>query len=852
MFNNRCVTITILLGLFLLSIGVVFGQPPIITPKSNIVLKLDGSGNYTVVLSDVATVTSAVTANPYVTLSPTSFDCSKLGHQTVTVTANNTHTASFNLPYGITIDPSGNLYVTQNDGAIRKISNSGIVSTIVQKGQSVTLLSSEGIVVAPNGDLYTVGAAAVSKITPAGVVSIFSGQPFSTDYTGVEGYYAGYSLPTGLAIDQSGTIYVSDAGTQRIRKIAPDGYVTNFVGGAAIGFADGQGISALFSRPYGLATDKQGNIYVADIDNQRIRKITPGGKVTTLAGNGSTGSLDGPGATATFNNPVALTVDAAGNVYVIDASNQKVRKITPAGFVTTLAGNGTIGSQDGSGLQASFHYPSGITIDATGNLYVTDSGNNKIRKILPDGTVSTYAGTGELSDEDGTIILPANGNSESTLQVPVTVITTPTFNPMPDVTLQADANCQAKLPDYTITAKVSPCSNMLKIAQTPVAGTFVDNASPQVIKLTAEDGFGGIGSVLFNVKVVSKPVITAKQGPIVLQLDASGKYVAKIADVADVSACETPQIQLSPAVFDCSSIGQQMITVTAGDGQPNSTTTLEIPVIIKSPAESSVPSVKIDPDFYDSCDGTSLIYTATAKDAGINPTYQWKVNGQDAGENTFTFTSSTLKTGDKITCIITSSAACSIATATSNVASLTADPTVTNAVTIQSSAINNIASPNKPVTFTATVAYSNDIAYQWQVNNVNTGSNSPVFITNNLANGDVVTCSVSTFGKCIATLYVTSNTITMIVATPTVIVNTFTPNNDGVNDAWDIPSLAAYANCSVKVFNRYGTTVYDSIGYAKPWDGTYNGKQVPVGVYYYIIDLKDGKSKMSGSVTVLR
>jgi gliding motility-associated-like protein len=866
MFNNRSVAITILLGLFLLSIGDVFGQPPVITPKSNIVLKLDGTGNYTVVLSDVATVTGAGASSASITLSPLKFNCNSIGPQTITVKAVTQPSGplypsavSFFYPYGIVIDADNNIFFTDaGNERIRKISADGIVTTVAGTGNFgwvdgpgnvAKFWSPTALAIDVAGNLYVSDSQnnRIRKVAPDGTVSTIAGNGSAGAVNGI-GTSASFNSPYGIAIDKSGNIYVAEYGNNDVRKITPLGMVSTLAGNVISGDKNGPGLSARFLAPYGITVDNQGNIYVSDAGNNKIKKITPDGFVSTVAGNGVAASVDGPAVSAEFRLPDGLLVDPEGNIIVTDL-NGSIRKISTSGIVSTLAGPGQYYTNtDGPANQASFSVPIALAYDTFGNLFVTDI--NNIRKITPSGIVSTYAGSGDLSFKDGDI--GVFGSSTVSAQIPVTVISDPIFDPIPDITLIADANCQAKLPDYTITAKVSPCSNMLKITQTPVAGTFVDNASPQVIKLTAEDGFGGIGSVWFNVKVVSKPVITAKQGPIVLQLDASGKYVAKLADVADVSACEAPQIQLNPVVFDCSSIGQQMITVTAGDGQPNSTTTLEIPVTIKAPLAISVPSVKIDPDFYGSCDGTSLTYTAIAQGAGNNPTYQWKVNGLDAGENTFTFTSSTLKTGDEITCTITTSAACSVATATSNVASLTADPTVTNAVTIKSSAINNIASPNKQVTFTATAAYSKDVAYQWQVNNINTGNDSPVFITDNLVNGDVVTCLVSTFGKCIATPYVTSNAITMIVATPIVIVNTFTPNNDGVNDTWDIPSLAAYPACLVKVFNRYGAIVYSSVGYTKAWDGTYNGKQVPVGVYYYIIDFKDDKSKISGSVTVLR
>jgi len=156
-----------------------------------------------------------------------------------------------------------------------------------------------------------------------------------------------------------------------------------FAGTASIGSGDGAGGSARFNGPYAVAADTAGNLFVADNWNRTIRKITPTGVVTTLAGTpGSYGAGDGPGNIALFGNPWGIAVDAAGNVYVADAFFNTIRKITPTGFVSTLAGAPFLsGSTDGIGSAALFNVPSGMAVDTAGNVYVTDSGNSTIRKI---------------------------------------------------------------------------------------------------------------------------------------------------------------------------------------------------------------------------------------------------------------------------------------------------------------------------------------------------------------------------------------------------------------------------------------------------------------------------------------
>lgn len=226
-----------------------------------------------------------------------------------------------------------------------------------------------------------------------------SGAPAYLDGTGES---AAFSSPGGVAVDNSGNVYVADYRNNRIRKISRAGVVTTLAGSGEAGSQNGPGASASFNLPLGIAADGSGNVYVADQDNSLIRKITPAGAVSTLAGSGFRGYNDGVGPEAMFYYPSGVAVDASGNVYVADSLNNVIRKVTPAGVVTTLAGSSR-GNLDGTGSQAQFNEPRGVAVDSTGqNIYVADTGNHSLRRVTADGVVTTLAGSGTAGAQDGT------------------------------------------------------------------------------------------------------------------------------------------------------------------------------------------------------------------------------------------------------------------------------------------------------------------------------------------------------------------------------------------------------------------------------------------------------------------
>jgi sugar lactone lactonase YvrE len=304
--------------------------------------------------------------------------------------------AQFDFPVGVATDSSSNSYVADNSNStIRKINPAGVVTTLAgQAGvtgsndganRTAQFLFPTGLAVDNATNLYVADTYnnAIRKVTPAGVVTTFAGaggsSPGSLDGIGTN---ASFFLPSGVATDKAGNIYVAEAGGSLIRKITPVGSVTTIAGSPGnYGSADGIGTNALFLSPLGIAIDKLTNIFVADTYNHTIRKITPDGTVTTLAGQaGGPGCLDGAGDFARFAHPSALAVDAAGNLLVADTDNNAIRMVTPAGVVSTVAGISTASSfADGTGNGAAFYHPDGIAIDKAGTLYVSDGYNFTVR-----------------------------------------------------------------------------------------------------------------------------------------------------------------------------------------------------------------------------------------------------------------------------------------------------------------------------------------------------------------------------------------------------------------------------------------------------------------------------------------
>ena len=309
-------------------------------------------------------------------------------------------TARFQNPRGIAVDAVGNVFVADTgSNTIRKISSSGLVSTFAGSagragsangtGAAASFFGPQGLTTDASGTIFiTENNHTIRRITSGAVVTTLAGLPAVNGTTDGIGSAARFNVPSGVALDSAGNLYVADSSNHTIRKISASGTVTTLAGSPDLpGTADGTGAGARFNLPSGVAIDAAGNLYVADFANHTIRKITGAGVVSTLAGTpGTSGASNGAGLAARFSYPSGIAVDASGRIFVADQSNHTIRAVTAAGVVTTVAGGtGITGSTNGTGSATRFYYPTDVAVDRAGNLYVAESFSQTIRKGTLEG-----------------------------------------------------------------------------------------------------------------------------------------------------------------------------------------------------------------------------------------------------------------------------------------------------------------------------------------------------------------------------------------------------------------------------------------------------------------------------------
>ena len=321
--------------------------------------------------------------------------------------------ARLKFPVDVYVDGMGNIYIADfRNHRVRKVDTSGIITTIAGGGagdggpvSEANLNVPWGVHIDNAGNLYIADSQyhRVRKVDTSGNITTIAGtgyQGFSGD--GGQGSLAELNEPLRVFVDGAGNVYIGDTSNNRVRKVDTDGIITTVAGNGTAGFSGdgGPAISASLRFPWGVHVDGIGNLYIADFFNRRIRKVDTSGIITTVAGNGTAGfsGAGGPAISASLNGLFGISLDGIGNLYIADRSNHRIRKVDTFGIITTVAGNGTAGfsGDGGPAISASLNGVFGISLDATGNLYIADSSNQRVRKVDTSGIITTVAGTGTL------------------------------------------------------------------------------------------------------------------------------------------------------------------------------------------------------------------------------------------------------------------------------------------------------------------------------------------------------------------------------------------------------------------------------------------------------------------------
>jgi len=722
-------------------------------------------------------------------------------------------------PHGIATDSLGNVYVADRyNHTIRKfdpITNTvstfagtaGQSGSIDGVGAAARFNEPWGICSTPGGVLYVADTKnnKIRRVKPNGTVSTIAG---SGNYGTSNGpsLSATFGNPTGIEVDGVGNIYVADHLTHIIRKISTNNIVSTIAGTPYIpGNVDGQGSDAQFWRPYGLTLDNDGNILVADEWNHKIRKVTPSGQVTTLAGNGQVALVNGDVASASFNYPWDVTVDDNGNIYVADGYNYVIRKITPFGQVSSLAGKPQVsGGVDGEGSAASF---SGATAVAwcskSHSIYVGDAYNHLVRNISLDGepiptlNIFNLNGTTQLCEGDNLSLQAGPTGYDSYLFYV-------------DGNLEQEGNQPNFQIDSLTAGQHIINAEAFYLGQTIVSNSFTFDITPLPQP---------------NISVVGE--LTFYEGDsVILIANGSGDFLW-----SDAATTQTNTI------FDS---GTYFVEETVNGCTGKS----ELVVVEVIPLPNDVFLTVNGPTTLCPGESTELLSSAGGHNQWLKD--GWFIDGATA--TSLRVEESGLyqvQVTDPNTGIINLSESVSVSVAPPNDIDFEAYP--------------QQAVPGDEISFNTTG--STPLAtYLWDFGDANGADNSsaeqrPVYVYEQEGFYSVSLVVTDTFG-CAKTItkpnYISVFQNEVVIVPGLFIPSAFTPNGDGVNDLFKV--RGAQGNVYMAIYNHWGEAIFVADNATKGWDGTRYGIPAQNGTYTYlvIVQTADGPQEIAGHITLLR
>ncbi len=760
-----------------------------------------------------------------------------------------------------------------------------------------------GVCVTPGNDIYITSSNAVRKVNAnSGFITTIAGSN-AYGYSGDGGFAINATMqsPKSICLDPAGNLYVAEYSGNRIRKINAVSHIISTVAGTGTaGYSgdEGPAVNASLNTPQGINTDDSGNLYIADTYNSRVRKINfATGIITTIAGIGSP-SFSGDGGLAIKAGvayPVSVCVDAMGNVYIAEVFSgitSRIRKINATtGVITTIAGNGiyAYGGDGGPATNASLFNPASVCVDPIGTVYITEYDDSRIRKIsATTGIITTFAGNG-INGFSGDRGLAVN----AALHSPVALCADNSGN----LFVADNANHRIRKIYVNLTSPPPPSPDpTINISSSP-ASICLGNP----VTFTAEVLNGGT--------------------------NAHYQWKKNGINVGPNYYIYEPDTLNNGDIISCA------MTSISCNGITTTVTSNSITVAIKPTA---TPSVTISASATSVCTGGTIIFTATPLNSGSNPSFQWKLNGNNVGTDSATWSASALTNGDVVNCVLTADTSFTCVTTRTAISSnIVMNVTSALAPSVSIRVSDNNICPGTLATFTAIPQNAGPLpSYQWKLNEVNVGNNSPTYVNNNLVNNDHIYCTVTSDNSC-SSVPVSSGLVTMIVKNIPVIniypedttvsagsqvqlnasvigtiasyqwmpatnlinplslspltqpiinntdyifsilsidscttskkitikifrklymPNAFTPNGDGRNDVFRIPADVSLNLKEFSIYDRWGNKIFSTTDINKGWDGYVKGAQANSGVYMYFISGLDGSNKifLKGTVVLIR